>query len=540
MGSAAATDGIGAAMLPGSISGRLDASGQNGADMPVGVDNAIKSYHDGVVKSLGTAGRNGNYIVVKFIDDLGNLLEATYSHVAAMVKVGDRVVGGQTIGRFDASGNTKGAHNSIDINSPGNNGDYSRRQETSAARRSADRLVRGRVQGGAGRQPTGAAAAARRGIAADGGVSTAEANLDKAKTLQALAAKQIKDLTAVAGQGFVLDFTDSLRQQNAALADTASITELRNRLQLAGERPETIEAEIRKAEAIQRSTQQTDLAAKALKALDDAGLGGSVAAASLRDGIAAQNAEIAKFKELTDAATASQIAFNEAMRMRQDNRIGLGMREGALAYVESVGTMREATAQLTQTGIKGVEDALFSLVTTGTANFREFAAEILKQSARMILQLTIQRVIMQILGAIGGGSTNLGDSAANVAKYSVPLPNAMGNAFASNNIIPYANGGIVNRPTMFKFARGGAMATGVMGEAGPEAIMPLKRGADGKLGVASAGGSGVTVNVSVDAKGTQVQGDPGQGAQLGRVIAGAVQQELIKQQRPGGLLAGAK
>jgi phage-related minor tail protein len=93
---------------------------------------------------------------------------------------------------------------------------------------------------------------------------------------------------------------------------------------------------------------------------------------------------------------------------------------------------------------------------------------------------------------------------------------------------------------MFKFARGGAMATGVMGEAGPEAIMPLKRGADGKLGVASAGGSGVTVNVSVDAKGTQVQGDPGQGAQLGRVVAGAVQQELIKQQRPGGLLAGGR
>jgi hypothetical protein len=90
---------------------------------------------------------------------------------------------------------------------------------------------------------------------------------------------------------------------------------------------------------------------------------------------------------------------------------------------------------------------------------------------------------------------------------------------------------------LFKFARGGAMATGVMGEAGPEAIMPLKRGADGKLGVAASGGGGVTVNVSVDAKGTQVQGDPGQGAALGRVVAGAVQAELIKQQRPGGLLA---
>jgi lambda family phage tail tape measure protein len=229
------------------------------------------------------------------------------------------------------------------------------------------------------------------------------------------------------------------------------------------------------------------------------------------------------------------------MRLRQDDRIGMGVRQGALEYVESIGTMREATAQLTQNGIKGLEDQLFSLVTTGTANFREFAAEILKQSARMILQLTIQRIIMQIIGAIGGGSTNLGDSAANVAKYSVPLPNAMGNAFASNNIVPYANGGIVNSPTLFKFAKGGSMATGVMGEAGPEAIMPLKRGADGRLGVSGGGGGPVNVTVNVDASGnSQVAGDQNQGAQLGRVIAGAVQQELIKQQRPGGLLAGGR
>ena len=69
--------------------------------------------------------------------------------------------------------------------------------------------------------------------------------------------------------------------------------------------------------------------------------------------------------------------------------------------------------------------------------------------------------------------------------------------------------------------------------------MPLSRGANGKLGVASTGGSApVSVTVNVDASGnSQVAGDQNQGAQLGRVIAGAVQQELIKQRRPGGLLA---
>ena len=57
--------------------------------------------------------------------------------------------------------------------------------------------------------------------------------------------------------------------------------------------------------------------------------------------------------------------------------------------------------------------------------------------------------------------------------------------------MPFANGGVVSSPTTFPM-RGG---TGLMGEAGPEAIMPLTRGADGKLGVRSDGGGGSPVTV---------------------------------------------
>jgi phage-related minor tail protein len=98
-----------------------------------------------------------------------------------------------------------------------------------------------------------------------------------------------------------------------------------------------------------------------------------------------------------------------------------------------------------------------------------------------------------------------------------------------------AKGGIVNSPTLFPFAKG----TGLMGEAGSEAIMPLQRGADGKLGVLASGGGGGDVNVvvNVDAKGSSVEGDEQGANQLGRVISAAVQSELIKQQRPGGILA---
>lgn len=75
------------------------------------------------------------------------------------------------------------------------------------------------------------------------------------------------------------------------------------------------------------------------------------------------------------------------------------------------------------------------------------------------------------------------------------MPFADGGSFSGGRVQAFANGGIVSGPTTFPM-RGG---TGLMGEAGPEAIMPLTRGADGKLGVRSAsggGGSNITVNIS--------------------------------------------
>jgi lambda family phage tail tape measure protein len=74
------------------------------------------------------------------------------------------------------------------------------------------------------------------------------------------------------------------------------------------------------------------------------------------------------------------------------------------------------------------------------------------------------------------------------------MPFAKGAPFTQGRVMPFARGGVVSSPTTFPM-RGG---TGLMGEAGPEAIMPLTRGADGKLGVRSeAGGRTVSVVVNV-------------------------------------------
>jgi tape measure domain-containing protein len=194
--------------------------------------------------------------------------------------------------------------------------------------------------------------------------------------------------------------------------------------------------------------------------------------------------------------------------------------------IQDAQQLRDAVVNPLQQGLT----QSFDLLINGTENWgnslRQIAATVLQDIARQLIQIY---VINQAISAIGklfpmpGGTIPVAAVAAN------------GMAFAKNGIQPFAMGGIVNKPTLFKYADGGAGRFGLMGEAGPEAIIPLKRGRDGKLGVA--GGGSVAVTVNVDAQGTKVQGDNGQGQQLGRAVAAAVQAELIKQKRPGGLLA---
>ncbi|MDV2986346.1 UNVERIFIED_CONTAM: phage tail tape measure protein [Methylobacteriaceae bacterium AG10] len=73
----------------------------------------------------------------------------------------------------------------------------------------------------------------------------------------------------------------------------------------------------------------------------------------------------------------------------------------------------------------------------------------------------------------------------------------LGGVLGGGRVQPFATGGVVAAPTYFPLA--GAQGTGLMGEAGPEAILPLRRGSDGRLGVAAAGAErpvAVTVNIA--------------------------------------------
>jgi tape measure domain-containing protein len=163
----------------------------------------------------------------------------------------------------------------------------------------------------------------------------------------------------------------------------------------------------------------------------------------------------------------------------------------------------------------------------GTKSLGEAAAGVLRNIANRMLDIAVNMALfgsISGMGSKGGGLLGLIPGLDKRAK---------GGVYAQNGIQPFARGGIVNGPTLFPFANG----TGLMGEAGPEAIMPLRRGRDGNLGVMSSGGGTTNVVVNVDASGSKVEGDQSQAKALGNVISAAVQSELVRQKRPGGLLA---
>jgi len=244
--------------------------------------------------------------------------------------------------------------------------------------------------------------------------------------------------------------------------------------------------------------------------------------------------------EAIDKATES--VYENARALQYNNDVMGGLKDGLTGYIEQIGTMRDALSNLGQQAFKGIEDALVSLVTTGTANFREFAVSILQETSRMIIQQLVLKQIMQAIGFGGGGGGLLaGGGGAGFTQFNAsgvgfnPLAFSGTSFFANGGIMTgdgpmplnkYASGGIANSPQLAMFGEGSR----------PEAFVPLPDGR--RIPVAMQGGGGGTaVTVNVDASGSSVQGNNGQGAALGRAIAASVQAELVKQKRPGGLLA---
>lgn len=196
---------------------------------------------------------------------------------------------------------------------------------------------------------------------------------------------------------------------------------------------------------------------------------------------------------------------------------------------------------------QGAEDALVQFAMTGKLSFRDLANSIIADLARIAAKQAIVGIAGIIASAWGGGVTAAGNAAATSGTQQINSDllanigrNANGGVYTSPSLSAYS-GGVYNSPQLFAFAKG----AGVFGEAGPEAIMPLQRGPDGRLGVAAHGGgsgaSQVNVNVVVNTDGsTDVSADTPVwqrfGKEIGQLIDMKINDAQIRSMKDGGAM----
>jgi hypothetical protein len=171
-----------------------------------------------------------------------------------------------------------------------------------------------------------------------------------------------------------------------------------------------------------------------------------------------------------------------------------------------------------------MEDAFMSIV-DGTKSvkdaFKSMAASVISELYRIL-------VIKKIVGGITGF---LGFADGGVFSGGSVVPSAKGNAFYGGNVVPFANGGVVSSPMTFPMTGG---KTGLMGEAGPEAIMPLKRGKGGKLGVVAENNGNVVIHQNFNFSANGDESVKKIIAQAAPQIAQMTKTSIINDRRRGG------
>jgi phage-related minor tail protein len=126
--------------------------------------------------------------------------------------------------------------------------------------------------------------------------------------------------------------------------------------------------------------------------------------------------------------------------------------------------------------------AAFSQSILGSRNFEDMLKSLSVRLSDIALRMAFKPIESALTGGLGALFGGGNSSSQNLFMA------------ASGAIKPFASGGVIGTPTYFPLRTGGI---GLAGEAGPEAILPLSRGPDGRLGIAAqGGGSGITVNIA--------------------------------------------
>lgn len=205
-----------------------------------------------------------------------------------------------------------------------------------------------------------------------------------------------------------------------------------------------------------------------------------------------------------------------------------GMKTGLADWADAAQNYAKIASDAVASGMKTATTAVSDFVTTSKFDFKDFTKQILS----MIVEILTQLLLVQTIKASIGGTS-----------FGAALGFAKGGVFTEPSLHAYANG-VYSSPTPFQFGGRSQFAKGgVFGEAGPEAIMPLSRDSNGRLGVKAEGGAGggvsvqQTVVISADgsAKSSTTSGDA-VGRAVGDQLNAAVVTQVTKMMQPGGVL----
>lgn len=229
----------------------------------------------------------------------------------------------------------------------------------------------------------------------------------------------------------------------------------------------------------------------------------------------------AGFKKQLDAAK-GYFASEDALRSNWK----AGAKKSWAEYSDSATNTYEQMRSVGASTLNGLSSQLTSVLTSGKSSFKDFTASILSMLTEILVKMQLVNGLNSLSQAFGWNIK----------------ANANGGIYNSASLSAYS-GSVVDKPTFFAFAKGG----GVMGEAGPEAILPLRRGANGKLGVVAGnagGGSPVFHNtIILQSDGTATSktsgGSDAMSQAMMKMLDKFCQDNMLKALRPGGLLFNA-
>lgn len=248
--------------------------------------------------------------------------------------------------------------------------------------------------------------------------------------------------------------------------------------------------------------------------------------------------QIDRQAEIFRAAGANEIAVAQWVA-QEKLAVSRDWQDGATralqSYADEAGNAAQNVEDVMTMAFQGIEDVVVEFVKTGKLEFADLVTSINAEIARLAFRGMASGayewmggLLSAGMSAFSGGSSAAGSAGIAGTLSSIFSRNAKGGVYDSPSLSAYS-GGVYNSPQLFAFAKG----SGVFGEAGPEAIMPLKRGPDGSLGVQAGGGDAETkallrelVAATRANRGTKVVNAIGKGA-IANELSGTEGEQVI-------------